>query len=444
MAAVIKDLAQVNADLQEQKERVDNVDFKMVTFSLGGKDYGVDIMNVKEIAKADKFTHVPNAASYVRGVYNLRGEIIPIIDLRNFFHMPLSSIEKKDNQENMLILRINDLVYGTIVDKIDKVVGINHETIQPPHPIFGDINIKFISGVVEKQGDLYIILDVIRIFTVSDEDKKSRSGVADSGGNYVPPPPSVDPSAQRSSANSVIGFIQESLLALRRFSVTDVNEKWLQKRFSDWTIGRSGEGLQLKTASEADEFLDTFYSPHSGEFWTEAYANSIKKILPEKAPANLNVWNIGCGKGYETFSFACILKSMYPNSRIKIWANDNDIMAVSAAPNMFYTMDELPEYCRPYTVRGQNGYSFDQAIKESIVFEYHDVTNENALPELDMILARDLLSFLPNESQLRIITGFSEKLKNHGIVIMGRNEELNGLIWQSVADDPISAYMHVA
>ncbi|MDR0562806.1 MAG: chemotaxis protein CheW, partial [Spirochaetaceae bacterium] len=57
--AVIKDLTTVSEELQQQKERVDTVDFKMVTFSLAGKDYGVDIMNVKEIAKADKFTYVP-------------------------------------------------------------------------------------------------------------------------------------------------------------------------------------------------------------------------------------------------------------------------------------------------------------------------------------------------------------------------------------------------
>ncbi|MDR1025494.1 MAG: chemotaxis protein CheW, partial [Treponema sp.] len=133
--AMIKDLAQVNAELQEQKERISADNYKMITFSLGGKDYGVDIMNVKEIAKADKFTYVPNAASFVRGVYNLRGDIIPIIDLRSFFHLPLD--RKADGQENMLILRIDDRVYGTIVDRIDKVVGINSETIQPPHPIFG-------------------------------------------------------------------------------------------------------------------------------------------------------------------------------------------------------------------------------------------------------------------------------------------------------------------
>jgi len=442
MAAVIKDLAQVNADLQEQKERVDNVDFKMVTFSLAGKDYGVDIMNVKEIAKADKFTYVPNAASFVRGVYNLRGDIIPIIDLRSFFHLPVPASEKKEVSENMLILHINDQVYGTIVDKIDKVVGINHESIQPPHPIFGDINIKYISGVVEKMGELYIILDVVRIFTVSDEDKKRSAGVAD-GEYFVPPPAAGDQgAAQRAAANSAFGFIQESLAALRRFTVTPVNEKWLAKRFGEWGIGRSGESLQLRTATEADEFLDTFSSPCNNEFWSEAYANSIKKIMPDAMGANINVWNIGCGKGYETFSFACILKSKYPNSRFKIWANDNDIMAVSNAPNMYYEIEDVPDYCRPFMVRGTTGYSFIPAIKESIVFEYHDVTHENALPDLDIIVARDIVSFLSEAEQNKVINDFSERLRNKGIIIMGRNEELNGLIWQSIADDPISAYLH--
>ena len=441
--AVMKDLAQVNADLQEQKERVDNVDFKMVTFSLSGKDYGVDIMNVKEIAKADKFTYVPNAASFVRGVYNLRGDIIPIIDLRTFFHMPIE--KKKDGQENMLILHINDQVYGTIVDKIDKVVGINHETIQPPHPIFGDINIKFIDGVVEKNGELYIILDVVRIFTVSDDEKKtSRSNLADSGEFFVPPPPAGEPppSTQWGGIDSSLGFIKESLQALKGFSATNLNEKWIARRFAEWSIGHTGDSVQLKTASEANEFLMEFHSPGTDKFWKDSYASSIKKVLPDSTLANINVWNIGCGKGYETYSFACILKSRYPNARIKIWANDNDIMAVSQAPNMVYELDELPEYCRTYTVHVKNGYSFNQEIKDSIVFEYHDVTNENALPDLDIILARDILSFISEGDQIKVIEKFTEKLKNRGIVFVGRNEELIGMMWNAIADDPISAFMY--
>jgi purine-binding chemotaxis protein CheW len=444
MAAVIRDLAQVNADLQEQKERAENVDFKMITFSLAGKEYGVDIMNVKEIAKADKFTFVPNAASFVRGVYNLRGDIIPIVDLRTFFHLSVDS--KKDVLENMLILHINDQVYGTIVDKIDKVVGINHEAIQPPHPIFGDINIKFISGVVEKEGELYIILDVVRIFTISDEEKKSsRSGVSDSGEYFVPPPSAQDMELQqRAIVDTAIGFIQESLSALRHFIVTKINDTWLHKRFGEWSVGRAGDQLQLKTASEADEFLANFESPCSGFFWNEAYANMIKKILPENTSANINVWNVGCGKGYETYSFACILKTKYPSARIKIWANDNDIMAVSQAPNMVYELDELPEYCRHFMVHGSNGYSFNPTIKDSIIFEYHDVVNEHALPELDIILMRDVLSYLPAQEQNRIVSDFSEKMKDRGMIILGRNEELTGAFWYSVADDPVSAYLHNA
>jgi purine-binding chemotaxis protein CheW len=221
-----------------------------------------------------------------------------------------------------------------------------------------------------------------------------------------------------------------------------VNEKWLYKRFGEWSSRRSGEELQLRSASEADEFLDGFESPCSHQFWNEAYAAQIRKILSNLSSTNINVWNIGSGKGYETYSFACILKTKFPNARIKIWANDNDVMAVSQAPNMTYELEEAPEYCRPFMVRGSNGYSFNQVIKDSIVFEYHDITNDNTLPEVDIILARDVVSFLPEQEQGKIILDFSEKLKNNGIVIMGRNEELNGIIWQSMSDDPVSAFLH--
>src|SRR5690606_16462896 len=111
---------------------------KMVTFSLSGKDFGIDIMKVAEIARFVHFTYVPNSPTFVRGVYNLRGEIISIIDLRGMFNMPF---EKKPSgqEEAGLILRLNSNLIGVVVDKIDKVVGINSARIQPPHPIFGDI-----------------------------------------------------------------------------------------------------------------------------------------------------------------------------------------------------------------------------------------------------------------------------------------------------------------
>ena len=442
--AVMKDLVQLNNEIQEQKDRIDTVDFKMITFSLAGKDYGVDIMNVKEIAKADKFTYVPNAASFVRGVYNLRGDIIPIIDLRLFFHLPVG---KRDALENMLILRIGDHVYGTIVDKIDKVVGINTENIQPPHPIFGDINIKYISGVVEKQGNLYIILDVIRIFTQSEEDKQKPRGVTEDSAaapsyyKTAAAPVEAVPSGM-AAFDSVIGFIKESLPALKQFYPSDINDIWIRARFADWSATRAGDNLQLKGVEEAEEYLSNFFSPDTGRFWSDDYAAFVKSLLPNINSKSVQVWNIGCGKGYETYSFACILKSRYPGCQIRIWANDVDIMSISQAPNMIFDLEDVPEFCRNYVVKGKSGFGFGQEIKDSVTFEYHDILNENPLPELDIVLVRDVMSFLQVSDQEKIVASFREKLKSRGIVIMGRNEILPGADWEYVGKEPVSIFKY--
>jgi len=111
---------------------------------------------------------------------------------------------------------------------------------------------------------------------------------------------------------------------------------------------------------------------------------------------------------------------------------------------MIFEIDNVPGYCKPYMVRGKTGYTFNQEIKDSIVFEYHDVVHDSTLPDLDIILIRDILSYMPEEDQDRLTERFSEKLKDKGIIFLGRNEELTGVIWQSIADDPVSAYLHSA
>ena len=167
-----------------EKEKVAQIDYKMVTFSLAGKDYAIDIMKVKEIAKAGRFTYVPNTLPFVLGVYNLRGDIIPIVDLRLFFNIDVPD-RQDDALENMLIVSIGEQTFGIVVDMIDKVVGIQKSTIQPPHPLFGDINIKYIQGVVEVENRLFILLDIERIFgskseaqAISEEDNSRKRSTA--------------------------------------------------------------------------------------------------------------------------------------------------------------------------------------------------------------------------------------------------------------------------
>jgi purine-binding chemotaxis protein CheW len=116
-------------------------------------------------------------------------------------------------------------------------------------------------------------------------------------------------------------------------------------------------------------------------------------------------------------------------------------MAISQAPNMLFEIEDVPEFYREYMARGPSGYTFNQEIKDSILFEYHDVLNDNSLPDIDIILARDVISFFPVADQGKIVNEFSERLKSNGMVILGTNEELSDTEWRASAKPPVSAFM---
>lgn len=453
------DTAQLEKNSTDNRdETIEKIDFKMVTFSLGGKDYGIDIMKVKEIAKFGNFTYVPNTPPFVAGVYNLRGDIISIIDLRMMFNLPTPEGEK--SVEDGLILRLDSNQIGVIVDQIDKVVGISSASIQPPHPIFGDINIKYISGVVENEGRLYIILDVERVFsqeeptpteravTVTDAARVPARDAASEGGSKQ----AADSSATtveakpESASNEVeqdLTFIAETLQAFRSFSVSDLNRTWVAGRLESWRRRRSeaGKPVQLSDDDDAVAFLEPFHSPHPGEFWAEEYQEAVSKALGELPEGPISVWNPGCGKGFETYSLAVTLRGIYPDRKIKIWASDKDLLSISTAPNLVFSAEEVPESHKPYVVEGTNGYAFTRDIKDLILFEYHDILHTNAVPEADIIMARDLLSYLPPADQARVVEEFEEKLKQGGVLMLGNNERLPSSDgWSDVSTELITAY----
>ena len=264
--------------LNEEKRKVAAVDYKMVTFSLSGKDYAIDIMRIKEIAKAGRFTYVPNTLPFVIGVYNLRGDIIPIIDLRLFFNIEVP--EREDNTlENMLIITTGDQVFGVVVDVIDKVVGIQKSSIQPPHPLFGDINIKYIYGVVEAEKRLYVLLDVDRIFgmrspeeerklaenamnqmkmrqaaAIAAEQQRESSKAAGGENKATQKKPAEEP-VKNKEENSDLNFVADSLNNFRKFVVSPINEEWVKNRYKEWSKERGAERTQLQSEADADLFL---------------------------------------------------------------------------------------------------------------------------------------------------------------------------------------------
>ena len=436
-----------------RKDQMMNIDYKMVTFSLAGKDYAIDIMKVKEIAKAGRFTYVPNTAPFVLGVYNLRGDIIPIVDLRLFFNIEIPE-RKNDALENMLIVVIEDQTFGVVVDAIDKVVGIHSSSIQPPHPLFGDINIKYIYGIVESHERLYVLLDIDRIFgsrssrsdTEAEEKKMAMvnsiataENITESVTAVEAPPVAISAQPEQSVDFS---FITDSLGKLRKFYVSPVNELWVKSRFAEWTKERGTDNVQLQNEQDADAFLRTFYSNGSGNLWSESYLNAVYKILPENSARQITVWNPGCGKGYESYSLACLLKKRYPSAKIKIYAQDIDLLCVSNAPLLTIPENSASGWYAPYLTQKVSGeYTFSQEIKDMVLFEYHDCMNTTSMPVVDIIFARDILSFLPSDTQKNLVSDFSEKLKGNGILIIGDHESLVKMgAWSDHTEDNLTVY----
>lgn len=428
------------ADVDAEKEKMSLVDYKMVSFSLAEKDYAIDIMKVKEIVKDGRFTYVPNALPFVLGVYNLRGDIIPIVDLRLFFNIDIP--EREPGQlENMLIVSVNDLTFGIVVDVIDKVVGVQKSTIQPPHPLFGDISVKYIQGVVESAGRLYILLDIDRIFgNRGNEDEnedevtvqqmiaqqaKVRKEMKQTVNNSAK---SVPAKETKASAKEVdLSFVVSGLSEMRKFTVAPINEAWVKERYAEWEKERGKGKTQLQDITDCDKFLAPFYSACTGDWWTKEYAEAIGKALPDNAAKQIVVWNPGCGKGQETYSLACVLKKRYPDAKIRIYAHEVDLLNISNAPLLQVPQKIANDWFAPYITKKASGeYVFTQEIRDSIMFEYHDCQNTNALPAVDIVFARDVMSFLSQKAQEGIIEDFKEKVKGNGIVMLGEHETLEG------------------
>lgn len=141
-----------------------NVTRQFVIFKLANEEYGIDILRVKEIKEMMSITRVPKAAHFVRGVINLRGEVIPIVDLRKKFNLP-----RVDETEStrIIIVSVDDLTVGLVVDSSSEVIDINGEAIEEAPATVGNIEQGNISGIGKVGERLIILLDVVKIITNS-------------------------------------------------------------------------------------------------------------------------------------------------------------------------------------------------------------------------------------------------------------------------------------
>jgi purine-binding chemotaxis protein CheW len=133
---------------------------KFLTFSLGREEYGIEIKYVTEIIGLQKITEVPELPEYVKGIINLRGKIIPVIDVRLRFK---KEPEKYNDRTCTIVVEMQDISVGLIVDTVAEVISIAEEDIVPPPEMRDGNQNRYIKGIGKKDGSIKLLIDCDRL-----------------------------------------------------------------------------------------------------------------------------------------------------------------------------------------------------------------------------------------------------------------------------------------
>jgi len=138
---------------------------QLVIFNLANEFYGVDIAAVEGIIKLQAITAVPHAPAFVEGVTNLRGQVLPVIDLRRRFG--LASAEATQDSR-IVTVDVTGQKLGMVVDGVSEVIRVSDEAIDPPSPLVATVDSAFITGIARVAERLIILLDLERVLTTDE------------------------------------------------------------------------------------------------------------------------------------------------------------------------------------------------------------------------------------------------------------------------------------
>lgn len=156
--------------MEPTQKRQDDELLQLVTFSIGEEEFGVNILKVQEINRTMEITKVPRSPEFVEGVINLRGKVIPIIDLRRRFGL---SSKPEDKDTRIIVIEINSVIVGFVVDAVSEVLRIPASTVEPPPPVVAGVESDYISGVGQLKDRLLIMLDLDKLLSTEDLDMLS-------------------------------------------------------------------------------------------------------------------------------------------------------------------------------------------------------------------------------------------------------------------------------
>jgi purine-binding chemotaxis protein CheW len=139
---------------------------QLVIFELGTEHFGIDISTVEGIVKILDITKVPQAPACVEGVANLRGQVIPIVDLHKRFGMASS---EKTNETRIVVAHVGSMKIGMIVSSVSEVLTIDDSCIEPPPSMVSNVNSSYIIGIANIEKQLVILLDLAKVLTIEEQ-----------------------------------------------------------------------------------------------------------------------------------------------------------------------------------------------------------------------------------------------------------------------------------
>ena len=147
------------------KESPEEEEIQLVVFQLGNEEYGAAIGQVQEIVNLGEVTRMPKAPEFVEGVINLRGRVVPVIDIGKRFDLPQ---KERDKNARIMVVLIEGVAMGMIVDSISEVLRVPKEAIEPPPPIIGDISAIFLKGVAKVGDRLVTLVDLDKVLATEE------------------------------------------------------------------------------------------------------------------------------------------------------------------------------------------------------------------------------------------------------------------------------------
>ena len=139
---------------------------QLVVFDLADEHYGVNIATVESIIKLQSITAMPHAPSFVRGVTNLRGVVLPVIDLRKRFGLPAA---EEDKDTRIVVVEMNGETVGMVVDAVSEVLNVSDEDIEPPPSLVTTADSVFITGIAKIGERLVILLDLSQVLNTEEQ-----------------------------------------------------------------------------------------------------------------------------------------------------------------------------------------------------------------------------------------------------------------------------------